>query len=58
MKEVFAERNRILDAHMKDNQQKVQNIEKNLDILERSHDMLKYDFERTSTSFSKTRPFN
>jgi hypothetical protein len=43
---------------MKDNQQKVQNIEKNMDILERSHDMLKYDFDRTGTSFSKTRPQN
>jgi hypothetical protein len=43
---------------MKENHQKVQNMEKNMDILERSHDMLKYDFERTSTSFSKTRPTN
>ncbi len=27
-------------------------------MIERSHDMLKYDFERTNTSFSKTRPNN
>lgn len=58
MKEAFAERNRILDAHMKDNQQKIQNVERNMDIIERSHDMLKYDFERTNTSFSKVRPVN
>lgn len=29
----------------------MQGIEKTVDILERSHEMLKYDFDRTSTSW-------
>ena len=27
-----------------------------MDLLERNHEMLKYDFDRTSTSWSKNRP--
>ena len=30
-------------------------MEKTVDILERSHEMLKYDFDRTSTGWSKNR---
>ena len=45
----------MIEAQYKESQHRAQAVEKTVDILERSHEMLKYDFDRTSTSWSKQR---
>ena len=45
IREQFKEKTRILELQLKESQGNVQNLERNLDILERSHELLKYDYE-------------
>lgn len=56
LKDALVEKIRSIEAQFKESQNRMQGIEKTMDILERSHEMLKYDFDRTSTSWSKHRP--
>jgi hypothetical protein len=49
------EKTRSIDNNLKENQHKINILEKNMDLLERDHDVLKDDFERTSTGWTKNR---
>jgi hypothetical protein len=55
MKDFMTEKTRVIDLHLKENQNKLHNIEKNVDLLERSYDVLKDDYERSAPSCPRPR---
>lgn len=58
LRDCLVEKIRAVEAQFKENQHRTQGIEKTVDILERSHEMLKYDFDRSSGSLSNIRTAN
>ena len=59
LRDCLIEKIKSVEAQFKENQHRTQAIEKTVDILERSHEMLKYDFDREAGgSLSKIRTAN